>query len=104
MSYKDRVIEFEMDDISEDFFFEGCDETYLTEEFMTNLMNKIRGCDWFIEGNKTEGVVTFESPNEFMIDWVVKTMGEDWDSDEEEEHSQKVLINYDSDSTKVVNW
>lgn len=102
--YENRVIEFETDDVDDVFTFEGCDDTYLTHEFMTNLMTKVRVCDWFVEGNKTEGTITFESKNEFTIDWVVKDMGEDWDSDLEEEYSQNVLINYDSDSTKVVNW
>jgi len=103
-NYENRVIEFEMDDVDDLYHFEGCDDTYLTHEFMTNLMNNVRRQDWFVEGNKTEGTITFESKNEFTVDWVVKYMGEDWDTDEEDEYSQNVLLNYDSDTTKVVNW
>jgi hypothetical protein len=92
-----------MDDISDDVTFEGCDDL-LTEEFMTNLMKKVIGCNWFIEGNKTEGTITFESDIEFTIDWVVKTMGDDWDTDTEEEYSQSVLINMDDSIYKVITW
>jgi hypothetical protein len=31
-------------------------------------------------------------------------MGEDWDSDEETEHSQDVIINIDSENYEVVNF
>lgn len=103
--YENKVIEFEMDDIDDTITYEGdMDDTYLTEDFLTNLLTKIRGCKWFMEGNKTEGTLTFHTNNELTIDWVVKTMGEDWDSDKEEEYSMNVLINYDETTTKVVNW
>ncbi len=103
-NFQNRVIEFQMDDISDDVTFEGCDENVLTEEFMLNLMNKIKERNWFIEGNKTEGTITFESDIEFTIDWVVKTMGDDWDTDTEEEHTQSVLLNMDDTIYKVINW
>lgn len=104
MTTQNRVIEFFIDDVDDVVSFEGCDDTYFTEEFMTHLMNKVRVTDWFLEGNKTEGSITFHSLTEFTIEWVVKTMGEDWDSDEEEEHSQDVLLNMDTSQYKVVNW
>jgi hypothetical protein len=102
-NFKDRQIDFQFDDISDDVTFEGCDDV-LTEEFMTNLMKKIRGCEWFIEGNKTEGTITFQSDIMFSVDWVVKTMGDDWDTDEEEEYSQDVILNIDDTQYKVINW
>ena len=102
--YYGKEIEFQMDDVSDEVYFEGCDDTTLTEEFMTQLMEKVRGCKWFIEGNKTEGTITFQYHNEFTIDWRTIEMGEDWDSDEETEHSQDVIINIDSENYEVVNF
>jgi hypothetical protein len=102
--YNGREIEFQMDDVDYNIYFEGCDEQTLTEEFMTNLMEKVRKCKWFIEGNKTEGTITFYSHNEFTIDWKSIGMGDDWDTDDEEEHSQEVLLNYDTQQTQVVNF
>jgi hypothetical protein len=102
--YKGREIEFQMDDVDDNVYFEGCDEHTLTDEFMTNLMEKVRGCKWFIEGNKTEGTITFQHHNEFTIIWRSITMGEDWDSDEEELHTQDVLLNMDNEQYEVVNF
>jgi hypothetical protein len=102
--YKGREIEFQMDDVDPNIYFQGCDEDTLTDEFMTNLMEKVRSCDWFIEGNKTEGIITFESHNEFTIDWKSIEMGDDWDTDEEVDHSQDVLLNYDPKQYQVVNF
>ena len=101
--YKGREIEFQMDDVDDNVYFEGCDDHTLTDEFMTNLMEKVMSCKWFIMGNKTEGIITFQSHNEFTIDWKSITMGEDWDTDEEDDHTQEVLLNYDSEQTQVVN-
>jgi hypothetical protein len=82
----EKVINFYLTDISEnDFYFEGCNET-LTEEKVTELFKDIRKQDWFVEGNKTEGTITFMGGTEVLIEWEVKTMGEDWDTDESEEH------------------
>jgi len=102
--YNGREIEFQMDDVDDNIYFEGCDEQTLTDEFMTNLMEKVMSCKWFIMGNKTEGIITFQSHNEFTIDWKSITMGEDWDTDEEDDHTQEVLLNYDSEQTQVVNF
>lgn len=102
--YKNREIEFQMDDIDDNVYFEGCDEHTLTEMFMTQLMEKVRGCKWFIEGNKTEGIITFHSDNEFTIDWKSITMGDDWDTDQEVEHKQDVLLNIDHSQWEVVNF
>ena len=102
--YYGKEIEFQMDDVSDEVYFEGCDDTTLTEEFMTQLMEKVRGCKWFIEGNKTEGTIIFQYHNEFTILWRTIEMGEDWDSDEEMEHSQDVIINIDPENYEVVNF
>jgi len=102
--YKGREIEFQMDDVDDNVYLEGCDEHTLTEMFMKQLMEKVRQQKWFIEGNKTEGIITFQSHNEFTIDWKSITMGEDWDSDEEVNHSQDVLINIDHEQYHVVNF
>ena len=102
--YNGREIEFQIDDVDDNVYFEGCDDNTLTNEFMTQLMENVRGCKWFIVGNKTEGIITFHYHNEFTIDWKSINMGEDWDTDEEEEHSQEVLLNYDTQQTQVVNF
>lgn len=102
--YKGREIEFQMDDVDDNVYFEGCDEHTLTEMFMKQLMEKVRQQKWFVEGNRTEGIVTFQSHNEFTIDWKSINMGEDWDTDEEVDHSQDVLINIDHEQYNVVNF
>ena len=102
--FKDREIEFQMDDISNDVQFEGYDEHTITEQFMKQLFEKIRGQKWFTEGNRTEGIVTFLSDNEFTIDWKSITMGDDWDTDQETEHTQDVLLNIDHTQWVVVNY
>ena len=102
--YNGREIEFQMDDVDDNIYFEGCDDNTLTDEFMTNIMKKVRSCKWFIEGNKTEGTIIFQYHNEFTILWRTIEMGEDWDSDEETEHSQDVIINIDSENYEVVNF
>lgn len=82
----EKEINFYLTDISEDdFYFEGCDDTF-TEEKMTELFNEIRKQEWFIEGNKTEGIIIFMIGTEILVEWNVITMGEDWDSDENDEY------------------
>lgn len=49
-------------------------------------------------------MITFHYHNEFTIDWKSINMGEDWDTDEEDDHSQDVLLNYDSEQNQVVNF
>jgi hypothetical protein len=102
-NFKNKVVDFQMDDCTDDIYFEGCDDT-LTEEFMNTLMSKVRICEWFHEGNKTEGMLTFQSDIEFTIDWVVKVMGEDWSTDREEDYTQSVIVNMDDTQYKVINW
>ena len=102
--YKGREIEFQMDDVDDNIYFEGCDEDTIPEIFMKQLMDKIRSQKWFIEGNKTEGIVTFHSSIELTIDWKSITMGEDWDSDEEQDHSQDVILNMDTSQYVVVDY
>jgi len=102
--FKDREIEFQMDDLSDEVYFEGCDEHTLTEMFMIQLFEKIKLKDWFVQGNKTEGIVTFHSDNELTIEWKSITMGDDWDTDEEVEHKQDVLLNIDPSQWEVINY
>ena len=102
--FKGREIEFSFDDIDEGVNFEGCDEHTLTEEFMKHLFVQLRKHHWFYEGNKTEGIVTFHSDNEFTLDWKTIDMGDDWDTDEENEYTQDVLLNIDPSQWFVVNY
>jgi hypothetical protein len=102
--YKDREIEFQFDDVDNIVYFEGCDEHTLTEEFMTHLFKQLRKHHWFFEGNKTEGIVTFHSELELTIDWKTIEMGDDWDTDQEEEHKQDILLNMDPSQWFVLNY
>ena len=102
--YKDREIEFQFDDVDNVINFEGCDEHTITEEFMNHLFKQLRKHHWFYEGNKTEGIVTFHSEIELSIDWKTIEMGDDWDTDMEEEYSQDILLNMDPSQWFVVNY
>ena len=51
--------EFQMDDVSEDIYVEGEFTDTITEEHVLNVLHFVRNQEWFSEGNKTEGIVTF---------------------------------------------
>ena len=93
--------QFYIDDISEDITIEeGNPENTQFEE---DLVKKIRGQKWFVEGNKTEGTITFHSDYDISIDWVSITMGKDL-SDIVEEHSQNCIINPDTSTYKTIEF
>jgi len=93
----EKEISFYLTDINEnDFYFEGCDETF-TEEKMTELFKDIRKQDWFVEGNKTEGTINFMFGTEILVVWETKTMGDDWDSDDSDEHEHTYQQN-------IIQW
>lgn len=102
--YKGREIEFSFDDLFDGIDFEGCDGDTITEEFMTHLFKQLRKHHWFYEGNKTEGIVTFHSELELTIDWKTIERGDDWDTDEENEYSQDILLNMDPSQWFVINY
>jgi hypothetical protein len=82
---------FEMDDISDDVFVEGFigEVTPKIEEYLKS----IRSEPWFIQGNKTEGVLTWFGGDSVNLSWKSITMGDDWDTDQEVDHEVEIGVN-----------
>ena len=100
-----KEIQFYIDDVSDDVTLETLNgDSVENSQFYEELVNKIRSQKWFIEGNKTEGVITFHSDYDISIDWVSITMGDDWGSDEEVEHYQDCIINPDTSTYKTIEF
>jgi hypothetical protein len=96
-------IRFEMDDQSTDITFEGVDNDSLlySEKTLTLIMDKVRKCDWFIEGNRTEGIVEFEHIDRFVMEWTTINLNEDLETDYKD-YSMKVKINFEDDEYKYI--
>ena len=81
---------FEMDDVSDEVFVEGFEESIpKVQEFLKSIKSE----PWFIQGNRTEGVLTFYGGDSVNLSWKSITMGEDWDTDEEVDHEVEVGVN-----------
>jgi hypothetical protein len=81
---------FEMDDVSDEVFVEGFEESIpKVQEFLKSIKSE----PWFIQGNRTEGVLTFHGGDSVNLSWKSITMGEDWDTDEEVDHEVEVGVN-----------
>jgi hypothetical protein len=96
-------IRFEMDDQSTDITFEGVDNESLlySENTLTLIMNKIRGCDWFVEGNRTSGIVEFQHIDKLVMEWTTIKLNDDLES-EYEDYTMKVKINFEDDEYKYI--
>ena len=99
-----KEIQFYIDEVSSDITLETLDGDSVENSQVEELVNKIRSQEWFIEGNKTEGVITFHSDFDISVNWVSITMGKDWDSDIEERHSQYCIINPDTTTFKTLEF
>jgi hypothetical protein len=96
-----KEFQFYIDDISEDITIEvDNSENTQSEE---DLVKKIRNQEWFIEGNKTEGTITFHSDYDISVNWVTITMDKDL-SDIIEEYSQDCIINPDISTYKTIEF
>ena len=93
-----KEFQFYIDDISEDIILEGSEDIQDEE-----LVNKIRSQRWFIEGNKTEGTIRFNSDYDISVEWVSITMGKDL-TDIVEEHYQDCIINPDTSTYKTIEF
>ncbi len=54
---KIQEVVFSMDDIDNEVYFEDFEETIFDGLSMERLMGLVVKTDWFIQGNKTEGVI-----------------------------------------------
>ena len=99
-----KEVQFYIDDSSNDVVLETLDGVSVDDSKIEKLVNKIRGERWFIQGNKTEGVITYHSDFDISINWVSITMGDDWGSDKEVEHSQDCIINPDTYTYKTIEF
>lgn len=95
-------VQFYLDDVDNEIDVEVTEGVEIfDEETLYTILNKIMNSNWFVQGNKTEGILTFEDKSNLSIDWKSITMGEDWDSDEEDDHEIKLSIVWNEDQTDV---
>jgi len=83
---------FEMDDVSDEVFVEGFEESIpKVQEFLKS----IRSEPWFIQGNRTEGVLTFFGGDSVNLSWKsIDMIIEDGDIfQEEQDHEVEVGVN-----------
>jgi hypothetical protein len=99
-----KKIQFYLDDVSDDVILETLDGVDVQNSQVEELIEKIKNQEWFIQGNKTEGVITFHSDFDISVNWVSITMGKDWDSDIEKTHSQDCIINPDTTTFKTIEF
>jgi hypothetical protein len=99
-----QEVEFSMDDLSKDVYFELPDDvdewSIFNEEILDEIFEVIQKSDWFVQGNKTEGIITIgeriDNGVQFgwniNLDWKSITMGSDWDTDTEEEYERNFFL------------
>ena len=95
-----QEVEFSMDDMSNEVDFyvtdEVRDDVILDSESVEEIFEVIKKSKWFIQGNKTEGILTIgkrlDVGREVNIDWKSITMGDDWDTDVEVEHNMDFVL------------
>jgi hypothetical protein len=90
---------FEMDDLSNEVYFELPEVQILSEDQVEMFFSKIRKTSWFVRGNRTEGLMTIFDLFNVSLDWKSITMGSDWDTDVEVEHEIKLSIVWNDDQT-----
>lgn len=96
------MVEFYIDDVSDDISLEGIEESSEYYDIVEGVVEKLRSQEWFIEGNKTKGTITFHSDYDISVQWKCMSMGTDWDTDKEEEYFQDCIINPDTSTYKTI--
>ena len=95
-----QEVDFSMDDMSNEVDFyvtdEVRDDVILDSESVEEIFEVIKKSVWFIQGNKTEGILTIgkrlDVGREVNIDWKSITMGDDWDTDVEVEYNMDFVL------------
>lgn len=99
-----QEVEFSMDDVSTEVDFELPEDisewSIFDEEILEEVFEVITGSKWFVQGNRTEGLLTIgERTNNGVqdgwninISWRSITMGSDWDTDVEVEHEKDFFL------------
>ena len=95
-----QEVEFSMDDMSNEVDFyvsdESRDDIFYDSESVEEIFEVIKKSKWFIQGNKTEGILTIGKRlnvgREVNIDWKSITMGDDWDTDVEVEYNMDFVL------------
>ena len=101
-----QEVVFTMDDIYNEVEFEISGKMVFTEVLVQEIFDVILNSRWFIQGNRTEGILSIgqrlKNGIEINLDWKSITMGEDWDSDETEEHEKDFILSWDEDNKIVL--
>ena len=101
-----QEVVFSMDDIYDEVEFEISGKMVFTEVLIQEIFDVIVDSEWFIQGNKTEGILSIgqrlKNGIEINLDWKSITMGEDWDTDVEVEHEMNFLLSWDLDNRIVL--
>jgi hypothetical protein len=113
-TFRSKVVSFEVNDISDDVYLsdtvtkmvdgEKSEESYdeiFSIEFIKNLVEKIRECEWFTEGNKTIGQLSFIDNIQVTLDWEVHYMTEDLDSEIDYFYHELIVVPI-SETYKVI--
>jgi hypothetical protein len=99
-----QEVEFSMDDMSTEVDFElpeDIDEwSIFNDETLNEIFEVIRGSKWFVQGNRTEGILSIgdriDNGTQYgrwvNISWKSITMGDDWDTDVEVEHEMDFFL------------
>ena len=95
-----QEVEFSMDDLSNEVDFyvtdESRDDIFYDSESVEEIFEVIKKSDWFIQGNRTEGLLTFGKRlnigREVNLDWKSIMMGSDWDTDVTVEHEMDFVL------------
>jgi hypothetical protein len=95
-----------MDDVDDEVYFEITGKMVFNEILVQEIFDVIVNSRWFIQGNRTEGLLSIgqrlKNGIEINLDWKSITMGEDWDSDETEEHEKDFILSWDVDNKIVL--
>jgi len=101
-----QEVEFSMDDVDNEVYFEITGKMVFNEILVQEIFDVIVNSRWFIQGNRTEGLLSIgqrlKNGIEVNLFWKSITMGEDWDSDETEEHEKDFILSWDVDNKIVL--
>lgn len=95
-------VDFYIDDVSDDVSVEGVSPISFFYPFVVSLVTKLREQSWFIEGNKTEGTLTFSHDKHINLVWRTIDMTPDLDDDVSDDYEQNIIVNPDTTIYKTI--
>ena len=111
-----QEVEFSMDDISNEIDFyvsdESRDDIVYESEIIQEILDVIRESSWFVQGNKTEGILSIgnflEKGGRYVHLYWTKIMMEITDGgdvfDDSEDQEVELILTYESHDGKPHKW